>query len=257
MSGIIFLSENLVDEASLSLTGGTENQQFPLQNIKNEATVVSFRSNGNSAVIEFDLTQTREIDTVALTGNAIDGLQITTATYKTSVTTDFSGSPVNSITLDSENNIGLSFITEVNHRYVELTLTGNGTFTELSNIFIGKQINLPQNSLSIGTFTYRNDDRSRIQSNRTGQKFIDVLNSQKKINGRIEFCTKSEQETLDDMFIRHGRNKPLWMIVDRDSEAMNDGSGKLSIYAYLEQAPTWSADGGQLYSASIRTIQVI
>jgi hypothetical protein len=35
MSGVNFLSENLIDNATLSLTTGTENSQFPLSSKRN------------------------------------------------------------------------------------------------------------------------------------------------------------------------------------------------------------------------------
>ena len=257
MSGINFLSENLVDDATLSITTGVENAQFPLENLKNESTTNKFRSVGNTVVIEVDLQQTRDIDTIAVVGDATATFQITAMSVKTSVTTDFSGSTLIPITISAENNIGYEFITEVAHRFVEITLTGTGTFAEISNVFIGKRINLIQNSLSIQSFTYRNEDDSSIQRSDFGQKFINIFPFKKRIAGTIQYCNKSEQETLDNMYLRHGRHSPLWMIVDPGSAAMNDGQFKLAIYGYLEKMPGWNAVGGQLYNTSLEMEQAI
>lgn len=257
MSGISFLSENHFDIATLSLTTGTENAQFPLVNLKNDSPSVKFRGVGNTAVILIDLLTTRDIDYVAICADPNESFLISSASFKTSLTTDFSLSPVNNITLSFEQGIGYKQITEVTHRYVQLTITGTGGFTELGKVFVGKAINIPQNSLSISSFKYGYEDRSVIKSNRYGQKFIDKLNSVKILGGDIEYCTKSEQEIIDDMLIYHGQNKPIWMLVDEANEAMNSGEYKLTIYGYIENEIMWSANGGQIYSTGVNIKQAI
>lgn len=257
MAGINFLSENFVNDSTINITTGAANAQFPTDNIKNPSTGKKFRSAGNTVVLEFDLLQTRDIDTLAFVGDATDQIGITAISIKTSTTTDFSGSPTNVVPFSSTENIGYLFITEVSHRYVEVTLTGTGSFAELSNLFVGKRINLTQNSLSINSFRYGHEDPSIVSTNRYGQKFVDELPLRKKITGTIEYCTKSEQEDLDDIFIKHGRHEPLWVIVDESSAAINSGQFKLAIYSYLNRAPEWSAAGGQLYSATLDLRQVI
>lgn len=251
--GINFLSENLVNSALVSLTTGTENAQFPLENIKNDAAAVKFRSLENTVVIEFDLQQTRTIDAVALHGDTNGTLGLTSASVKTSLTTDFSASVAQNIPLSGDNLLGyLFFSTPVDHRYVELTLTGTGVYAELSNIFIGERIELMYQNLSIGSFSYGQDDKSDVKENDYGQKFVNKRNKIKYLSGDIDFASKKEQEILDNMFTRHGKSEPLWMIVDQNGEAMNDGVYKLTIYGYLPNRPNWSASGGQTYNSSIR-----
>lgn len=253
--GIIFLSENLVDNAVVELTTGTENAQFPLENVKNEATAVKFRSIENSVVIRFDLQQTRTIDTIALHGDTNNTLGLTAASVKTSLTTDFSSSTAQSIDLSGSNLVGYQFIDSVDHRYVELTLTGTGVFAELSSIFIGERIELMYQNLSISSFRYGQNDKSDVSENDYGQKFINKRNKIKYLKGDIQFATKDEQEILDDMFIRHGVSEPLWMIVDKMSGGMNEGQFKLSVYGYLSKRPEWSASGGQTYNTSVTVTQ--
>ena len=257
MSGINFLSENYIDNSDLSLTTGSENAQFPLSNIKNAATVKKFRSTGNTVVIEIDLQQTRALDALAIAGDATGTFGVTAASFKTSVTTDFSGSSAINVDISAEQNMGYVFFTQVSHRFVELTLTGTGSFCEVGSIFIGERINLPLNSFSVNSFKYKYQDRSRVQSNRYGQKFIDELPLIKELGGTIEYATKTEQEQLDDMFIYHGKKRPLWVFVDPDSEAMNEGKYKLTMYAYMPQMPEWRSVGGQLYSTTINLEQAI
>jgi hypothetical protein len=257
MSGINFLSENLFDESTNTITTGSANAQYPLSNLKNESTTQKFRSVGNTVVIEVDLGQTREIDTFAIVGDTTTGLGVTAVSFKTSVTNDFTLSPVNNVDLSSEYNIGYLFITEVTHRFVEITLTGNGSFSELSNVFIGKRLNLPLNSFSINSFRYRHDDLTQNKFSDYGQQYSNIITFRKRLVGTIQFCTRSELDDLDEMFLRHGRHKPLWIILDPDSEAMIDGKFKLSQYSYLEKMPSWNAVGGQLYNTSLELNQIV
>lgn len=257
MAGLKLLSDNYVQYSDMTITTGTANSQFPVANLQNDSPSVKFRSTGNTVVIEFDLQQTRNIDTVALVGHPLDGLGITAATFKTSVTTDFSSSPVNTIDLSSEHNIGYKFITEVTHRFVELTLTGTGSYAELSNIYIGSRTEITTNSISVSTFRYRYDDLSEVKRNKYGQRFIDQRNLRKSISGTIEYCTTSEQETLDDLFLAHGRHTPIWVMIDTDNVAMTDSEYRLSMYAYFVEMPSWRATGGQTYSAPVRFEEAI
>lgn len=253
--GIIFLSENLVDAANVSITTGTENGQFPLVNLKNHSTAVRFRSLENDIVILIDLQQTREIDSVAIHGDTNGTLGLTAASIKTSLTTDFSSSSVDVIPLSAENLLGYKFITPVSHRYVELTLSGSGSYAEISNIFVGERINLLYQNLSIGSFNYGQTDKSGVVENAYGQKFIDKRNKLKTISGNIEFATIDEHEVLDDMFTRHGVSEPLWMIVDENGAAMSDGANRLTVYGYLSSRPKWSASGGRTYNTKVSITQ--
>lgn len=254
--GITFLSDNLVNDSVISLDTGTENAQFPLSNLKIEATAKRFRSLENNVVIIFDLQQTRTINTIALHGDTNNDLGMTSASIRTSLTTDFSSSPVTNIPLSAEHLFGYAYLdTEVDHRYVELTLTGTGVYVELSNIFIGERVEIEQNNLTIDSFRYGYRDNSVTSNNKYDQLFVDKRNSTKFISGALEFCTKSEHQILDDLFKRHQRSESLWMIVDKEGNAMIDGEYKLTVYGYLQDVPLWSAAGGQHYSANIRVNQ--
>jgi hypothetical protein len=253
--GIAFLSDNYVDNSDMSLTTGTENAQFPLTNIQNASPALKFRSLENSVVVVFDMQQTRTSDTVALHGDTNGTLGLTTASVKISLTTDFSGATSYPITLSAENLIGYDYITATVGRYLELTLTGTGSFVDLSNVFIGQRTELEQNNLSIGSFRYGYRDNSTTSANKYDQLFVDKRNSTKFVSGTLEFCDQTEQNTMDEIFRRHQRSEPIWMIVDKDGAGMIDGAFKLTIYGYLQDVPQWSASGGQHYSSNVRVNQ--
>jgi hypothetical protein len=255
MSSINFLSENLVDNADFELITGTENAQFPLTNILNESPSYKFRSLDNSVVIRFDLKQQRTIDSVALHGDTNNQLGVTAASIRTSLTTDFSASDVTSVNLSGEERLGYVFFEPTVCRYVEVTISGTGPYSEVSNIYIGERINLVNQNISIASFSYGFQDRSSVSENQYGQKFVDKRNSTKTLGGSLQHCVISEQEVLDNMFSRHGKSLPLWLIMDADGNSIADGEFKLSIYGYLADRPTWSASGGQTYNADIQVNQ--
>lgn len=257
MTGINFLSENLIDEGELSITTGAENAQFPLLNLKNISPSVKFRSAGNSVVIEVDLLQTRAMDTVAMVGDPTDAFEVTAMSIKTSVTNDFSGSPQIDVDLSADNDMGWKFFDEVSHRYVQITITGSGAFCEVGRIFIGKRLNIPQNSFSINGFQYYYNDNSVVRESDYDQPFINERPLTKRLVGRIEYATKDETEEIDNLIRRHGRHQPLWVILDPDSEAMNNGKYILSMYGRMIQVPRWTASGGQLYNATISLRQMV
>jgi len=256
MSNIKFLSENLVDNAVMTLNTGTANAQFPLSNLQNESPSLKFKSTTATVKIQFDMITTSAVDSIGLVGDPSETLGFVTANLRHSATTDFSGSPVIPITLSAEFNMGLEFITEVSTRYYELELTGS-TNVELGNIFLGKALSLPKQNYSVGSFTYLHTDNSTIRGNEYGQNFIDIRNLQQKLRGTIEFADKTEMESLDDMFKFHGRHKPVWVIVDSTSAAVTDGVFRFSTYGYFEQFPTWQASGGQHYSATMSIQEAI
>ena len=253
MSNIKFLSENLVDNATITLSDGTANAQFPVSNLKNESPAIIFKSVTASVKIQFDMITTSPVTAIGIVGDSTGELGFTSANLRYSTTTDFSGSPVLPLDLSAEFNMGITFITEVDRRYWEVELIG-ATNVELGNIFIGKELALPFQNYSIGSFTYLHTDNSTIRGNQYGQNFIDVRNLQQKLRGNIEYADKTEMQALDDMFKYHGRHKPVWVIVDSDDGALSDGKYRFSTYGYFEQFPTWQAVGGQHYNTSM-TIQ--
>lgn len=251
MAGLYFLSENHQKTAVMSITTGAENAQFPLSNLSIDSTSYKFRSQGNTVVIELDLQQTRALDIFALVGDAAGTLDVTAVSIKTSVTNDFSLSVPIVVPLSAEQNIGWVSFPEVSHRFVEITLTGNGVYCELSNIFIGKANVLAFNNLSIESFRYRYQDRSDVKYNDNGQRFVDEKLFTKNIVGTIQYINTDELDQLDEIFLRHGRHSPLWMIVDPLGTAFNQSEYKLAIYGYFNEMPGFNAVSARHYNASI------
>lgn len=257
MSGLNILSENLINDATISLSSGTENAQFPLSNLLNESPALKFRSTTNTVTILLDATVTRTVDTVMLVGDATETIGVTAVTVKGSVTTDFSGSTAIPVVINSEYNMGIALPTAGSFRYWQVEVTGTGSFVEIGNIALGERVQLTENNLGINSFQYKHNDKSDVYENEYDQKFVDTKNAVKSITGRIEYCTKTEQDTLDEIYRRHGRHLPLWMIIDENSDGMIDGLFRLSIYGHLLRGPIWKATGGQTYSSTITVKEAI
>lgn len=255
---LTFLVENYLDDSELSLSSGTANAQFPLNNIKNHTTVKKFRSTTNTCKIVVDLQQTRNIDSIAIHGDSTASLGVTSCGVRFSLTLDFSSYTQEMVTLNAQYGMGyLLKPNQVSYRYVELEFVGNGSFVEVSNIYIGLKEELLINNLSVASFQYGFDDNSDVSKNEYGQRFINVKNRLKNISGSINTCTREEQEQLEDIFDYHGITSPFWIIVDKESGSMADGEYKLTMYGYLTEMPDWKAVNGLYWDTSIKMQQVI
>jgi len=112
-------------------------------------------------------------------------------------------------------------------------------------------------NLDLSSFKYGYKDLSRVTRNLYGQKFVDERPMNKELSGSIKYCTKEEMDGLDDLFMRFGVHEPLFMVTDIGGASFIDSEYKGSIYGYLKSMPSWSADGGQLYSTSISFEEVV
>lgn len=255
MAGINILSRNLVDNSDITIDTGTENAQFPLSNIYIDSPAKRTRFDETTVILIFDLQESTEIDSLAIHGDTNNILGITGATYRYSINTDFSSSPVNTINLNSENLVGFDLLSNaVVCRYVELTLTG-GSFVEISNIFIGKRTYLPFQNITKTSFKFEYMDKSNIDVNDYGQVFVDKRNQIKSLSGSLDYCTPDEMDEIDEILKRHGKSSPFWIIVDENSESITDALYRLSIYGYSQKNPTWKKESGLLWSTSLTLIQ--
>ncbi len=255
MSCLTFLSENLVDDATLSIVTGVENAQFPLTNMQSPFTTKIFRSTGNTVEVLIDNLVTQPVDSIAVVGHSVDGLGFTVMELRGSATTDFSGSTLITVDLNEENNFGFKFFTEASFRFWKITLTGNGSFAELSNIFLGKRTDFTQNAISIDSFSYQNEDNAKVRINRYGQRYIDKVNDLKVIKGSIKFLNQSEFDSLNDIFNRHGKTEPIWLITDSNGGSATDGEFLFSLYGYFSRREAFSASGFGIYSSRIAVEQ--
>lgn len=256
MSQLTFLSENFVNDASLSVITGTEDAQFPVDNIKDIRTTKVFRSTDNTVEIQVDLLVTQAIDSFAIVGNSAEGLGFTALTIYGSASTDFSLSTPIVIDLNAENNIGFKLFDEVPFRFWKLEFTGTGSYTEVSNIFLGKKEQFTENSFSINSFRYSNDDISRVRKNSFNQPFVDRRARIKNINGRLLHMNADEYDIVNEIIVRHGTTEPIWIITDPEGCSATDAEFVFSMYALIRKIPNISSSGFGLYNASFTLEQI-
>lgn len=256
MSKLTFLSENFVSDATLSIITGTPDAQFPIDNIKDIRTTKVFRSSDNTVEVQIDLLVSQTINAFAIVGSSVDGLGFTALTIKGSPSTDFSGSTAITIDLNAENNFGFKLFDDSPFRFWKLEFTGTGSFTEVSNIFLGAKEQFENNSFAISSFRYSNQDNSRVTFNSYGQPFIDKRARLKTIRGSIRHMNTTEFDLLNELINRHGRTEPIWILTDPEGCSATDGEFLFSVYGLFSRIPDISYSGYALYNASLRLGQI-
>ena len=259
MSKLSFLSENLLTQydADLSMVVGTENSNFPLDNIKKKFTTKVFRSNENTCEVLIDLKQSRSVDYFMLVGNALTGLGLSSLTIQGSATTNFTGVTEITVDLNSDFNVGFVQVPEQSVRYWKLNMTGVGLYNEISNIFIGKADIIQNNSISISSFKVKENDLSSTSRNDYGQEFTDKRSKQTQVRGNIQYCNSEEVLQIDNILKRHTDKTPVWVIIDSNNNITTDGKYRFSGYFSLQNSPEWTASGYGLFNISLNLRQVI
>ncbi len=226
MANFKFFSYNWIEQDFIDLIIDPAHQDafFPLENIKHPFSTKVFRSVEGQTSVSFiiDLKTSAPIDAILLKGHSIDGLGVTSVLLEASGTLDFSTPGLSeNLTLNHEWNLGYKLFNEQAFRYWKITLQNTASFCEIGNVFLGKSTSLEKNNLDYN-WKYKNIDNSTIDRNRYGQKFVDKLNTQRTIEGVFNYLNKSEFAILNEIFDAHGKNKPLWVIVDSDGIIIND-----------------------------------
>ncbi len=249
---LTFLADNLILDADFSMVVGTENAQFPLTNIKHDFTTKVFRSNETTVEILVDLKSTMTIDAFALVGSSVDGIGLGDISIQGSGSTDFSGASTISIDVDASHNFGFKLFTGVAFRYWKLIITNTaGSYVELSNIYLGVKTQLLTNGFSNSSFSYTSTDNVNIKRNRFGQRFIDKFNRSNAFSGTVQHATQAEFTEINDVFMQQGKTIPLFFILDPDGTTATDGEFLYSGFFYLDNDPSWTLSGPQLYNISI------
>ena len=207
---IKFYSENLVDRATI--TASTENALFPKSNLVDPRRTKVFRSTTASDEVVFDFQETSAIDSIFIVDNPFDGFGISSLTLNLNATNTW-GAPAYTDTVSFSDTFGLGYkeFTTQNYRFAQVALTSSLAYCELSNLFIGKKIDmLSDKSINYG-WTYLSKDNSRVQENRYGQKFADVINRQKQLNISFSNLNKDQLDQIFELYDDKGITKPFYI----------------------------------------------
>lgn len=251
-----FGSDNLLENATLTMLTGDENLQFPLSNLKVPLTSKTFRVTGSTVEFIIDTGSFLPVDTFMLVGDNIEGVGVNTVKIYGSPTLGFGASTEIEIDISDENNFGFKQFTEVNHRYWKVVLTGS-VYCELSNIFLGKAVSFNTNAFQLGSFKYLDRENLDLKKNKYKNIFINTYNSQKSLVGNISVLNTTEYQTIREIFNDNRRSKPLWFILDPDDFLETDSKYIYSGFFYLNNDTQFSNTNSRIWSTVMSLSEVV
>lgn len=254
MSNIKLYTFNLAVQDTTIITATSENLLFPVSNIKDPRTSKVSRSVTGVLSNEyvFDMITASDVDTVIVVPDNIRGFAGVSGdiTVKANIIDGSWGSAPFSTTITPNDDfqLGFSNFTTETYRFWQISFSNTSGFAELSKIFIGASLALPDNNIDFG-WTVIHSDNSQFRTNRYRQKFIDIINQQDRYRMNLNLLSKTEFETIKDGFDEVGKRIPLWMILDKDALIVDDAE-RFAGYFTMDRMPTFTNRAFQLYDMS-------
>lgn len=247
MANQYFLYDNLIKSATL--TPSSVSAQYPVANLIDDRRSKVYRSTINSANIVIDLGSAKDLNAFAIVHNGTS-FGVTTVTLELNSSDSWASPAVSQvITLDTTHGVGYHIFGSIqNYRYARIVLTSTLGYCEVSKIFLGEYA-------SIGDLTfeypikYKQNNNSIVTKNRLGQKFIDLINTQKEISGSISTMTKEELAPLLDMLDYCSFTLPIWLIFPEGNITTNNY--RLDGYYYLKDDPTLNFVVGNYWNTEL------
>lgn len=258
MSNLNIMTNNYIDDATITLLSGTAEAQFPLTNIQKVFTTKTFRSTGTSCTIQIAFDSSQSIDTFMIKGNNLTGLGVSSCTIEFSPTSIFAGTSIETVDLSAEHSLGYKFFTEGSYRYAKIVLTGIG-YIELSNLYLGKRTIFANNHIDLTSFTYSAQENYKSSSNNYGQVFIDKYNSVNTMSGSVKYINNEEFESFNYIYAEVEETTPLWVVLDEDNILSSDSTSKFTYsgYYYLSGAFQFTTVAPSLRDLTLNLIEVV
>lgn len=247
MANQYFLYNNLIKTAVL--TPSTVSAQYPVANLVDDRRTKVYRSTSNSDNIEIDLGSAQDINAFSIVhnGTAFGVSTVTLELNSTNVWTSPAVSQV--ITLDTTHGFGYHiFNIDQNYRYARIVLTSSLTYCEVSKIFLGKYASIGELTFEY-PIKYKQNNNSSVTKNRLGQRFIDLINTQKEISGSISTMTKEEVAPLLSMLDFTSFTLPIWLIFPEGN--ITTDNDRINGYYYLKDDPTLSFVIGNYWNTEL------
>lgn len=244
-----FYYNNMADVAVM--TPSTENAQFPVENIQDGRRTKVFRSTSNSDYIYLDLGAAEAIDSFVTVGTPLDGFGVSSISVElNNVATWTSGALATiSVTIDNLNNIAFgSLVTPVNARYAKIIMTSTLGYCELGKIFLGEMNEIGTNDFAY-PLKYQMNNLTSVSKNRGGQKFFDVVPSQKIFSGSIDAMTNTECDVIYDLANYVSFDRPFFFRIE-DAQVFSDNN-RVSGYYYLKDDPVFNYSAGGFWSVGL------
>jgi hypothetical protein len=236
-------------ETQITASSGGEDPFYPLTNLKHPQAVKTFRSNaGATTVLVFDFQTPVTVDSFLTVGSALNSFDLASATIEANALDSWTSPAFSQAVtdIDYEANFASCLFTAQTYRYWRLTMRSNGSYIEVSKLFLGSSVSLTSNNISIG-FEHGSTDLSTVVKGRYGQRFIDSITDVKTFKGSIGLMTTSEQDIIRAMYDYCGKSIPVWLVTD-PGQTFIANKDVLSGYFYFTERPTFTNDFFGLYS---------
>lgn len=235
---IKFYHDNLLWADSTTITASDEDGFFPASNLADTRRTKVFRSTAISSSIVIDTISTEEVDSILLVPNSKTGWGFTSPILVSANPTNTWGSPAYSTSIisseiDQEHDFAFKSITQQSYRFWRFTFDGT-PYPEVSKIFLGLEQSIGTRSISFG-WQYQDEDNSIISTNRYGQKFIDVINRQKKFNFQFENLSKTEVDDFFSLYDHVGKTLPFFVRIGCDG--MINNKNRFAGMVFFEAIP--------------------
>lgn len=237
---IRFLSNNLIDAATL--TASTENAQFPVSNINVNFRTKTYRSTSNSDNIVIDFGTAESCDHFAIVDNWQNGFGVTAITIEANAT-DSWGSPAFTTTATLDNTFGVSikaFSSAQSYRFWRIVMTSTLGYCEVANMFLGTADTVVTNGLGYN-WTYLNKDLSSVSTSRYGQKYIDDIGTQKQLdNIQFTILDKDEMDIIFNAYDGVRTVKPLFVYFPLETNNLVTNDDRYNGMYYFKSEPVFT-----------------
>ena len=229
----------MITQDDTEITADFENAFFPASNLRDYRSTKTWRTPDGTltGIVTFDFKTAEVVDSIIVVGDKLRGLGFTSMTVEANIT-DSWGAPAFSTTLtpDAEYNFGYKDLSATNpeYRFWRVTISGGSPFVELSHLFIGREVAVGR-SVNLN-WSFQNNDKSSVTTNRSGQRFIDIRNKQKEIRVGYSVLSKTEYAILQNAIDENGESVPFWIIMDPD-EKISDNKGRFAGPFFLDRVP--------------------
>lgn len=241
-----FFCVNEIDHASAVVS--SENAQFPLTNLNDPRRSRVFRSTSNSTTLTLDFGYPVLIDSVMMVDDPMTGNNLSSCHVKIDNDPTFATAIAGDMVIDALNGFShVNFSTTVPVRYLRLEMTSTAGFCEIAKLFAGTKVPLGSEidfSLPL-SFQYVN--KASVSSNRYGQKFVDEINTQKKISGSLKVLDKDELDGMLSVIDYANTTRPIWLQFD----AVLNTPSRLSGCYYLSNQPQITLDTSLYFSLGL------
>ena len=250
---IKFYFNNLLEDASLDPT--TENAQFPASNTQDSRRTKVYRSTSNEDDLILDIGANEEMDSFFIVDNPQDGFGVNALTVEANTTSSFA-TPLLSEEITLNNKYGQGFLKfdQVSARFIKLEMTSTLGYCELSNFFIGKELELIDGkSINFG-WTHQERELINKSFNRSGQQFSDLIGTQRAFNVSFTNLTKDQLEQLDEIYDFCGTFKPFFVRIGCPD--ITNSMERFSGMVFLQSKPVKTNSFFNRYQLSMELVEV-